>query len=929
MLAACASIKRIIPMQELKPENLEPRVSFIDTRVIEVEPSEVKSIEAEKVIASYERLLKRGNPQIRKEALHRLAELTMRLSEAKMAFEDSGQQDKITPAMQQSSFAKAIALYQTLLDEFPAYKAGDEVKYQLARAHSLNADPEASLEILDQIAVVHPESLSYIESQFRRGESYFVRKKYRVAELAYKEVIDKGVNTEFYDKALYKRGWSLFKQSLFIEAQNDFFKLYERLLLQIERGNTQDKLTEDLLTDTRRVISLGFYNVDGADSVKEYFQKNGTRKYENDIYEELAKLFIEQERFQDAADTYMAFIDTHPLSLSAPEFHTQVIEIYRKGGFPSLILPAKESFVVNYGRNSQFWKTYTGKVIDDLRPLLEEHLVDISTFYHAKAQASKKPADYLVAAKWYREILETFEDQKVDSKYRFLLAETLNDAGDLVSSAKEYETVAYVNEKSEFSRDAGYRALVAYQEMKQPANATQQQKLMPQIVSGQKFVGAFPSDKEAPNILARVAEQQLMIQDVEAAIKSSNQLLLLPAKPTQKQANRARIIIANGLFDLKKYAEAEVAITDLLKNASLTRNERKEFERRRVEAVYQLADKAKSESKFDEAIALFLRVKSLAPNSSVATNAHFDAATLLLQTEKWDEASGLLESFRKQYPKHKLTETIPEKLALVYEKKQDWNRAANEYLTLAKRQDNPELAREGHWRVADLYMKANNKKKAIDSFKHYVWTYPAPYLLAQEGRNNLVNLYLETGDQTKSMFWRQKIVEFYSKHESENNSRTAFMAAENKFIISEPLFDEYKKIKLTLPLAKTLKRKRAAMKTALNAYNSIAKYNVAKYTTASTHKVAEIYHILSKDLMNSQRPKGLDEDELEEYGYLLEDQALPFEDKAIEFYQANAKRTAESIYTDAVKESIEVLKKLKPAHYGKSEQLLELDNVKF
>ena len=933
LLVSCSSLKRIIPLKEISPSELEPRVTFIDKKSIVVTTSQIEKVNPELVISSYKRLLNRGDPEVRKEALHHLADLTMRLAESKLN-SDSTKQSELSPALAGASFTLAIQYYQTLLSEFPEYTQRDQINYQLARAYSLNAEPESSLNVLDQIAVAPTESNSYVESQFRRGESYFVRKKFQIAEQAYTQVIKNGMNSEFYDKALYKRGWSLFKQSLYLEAQSDFFELYERINKQQDSLNGRDKFVSDLLLDTQRVISLTFYNMEGAESIQAYFVKNGHRNYEDKIYDSLAKLFITQERFQDAADTYLAYIEKNPLSLSSPEFHSQVIDIYNKGGFPSLILPAKESFVVKYGRNSLFWNKYKGTeedgaVIEELKPLLSQHLKDISTFYHSQAQKSKKAKAYLVAAKWYREILATFNDVKIDSKYRFLLAETLSDGKNLQQAAKEYEIVAYTNQASEFSRDAGYRALVAYQEIKHPASATQSEKLTPSIVSGLRFCSAFSTDPKAPEILARVAEQQLSINDIQGAIDSSNKLLVLASTPNKNQSDRARIIIANGLFDLKRYSEAEVAITELLKYANLTNTQRNGFRQRRVESIYQLADAAKNENKTNDAIELFLKVKRLEPKSKIAINAHFDAATLLLKTEQWTKASELLESFRNSYPKNQLTRTIPEKLALVYEKQESWNKAASEYKILAQNQSDPDTAREGYWHIAQLYLKSKSNAQAISAFKHYVWTYPKPYLLAQEARNHLVHLYMEAKDDSKTYFWRQKIVSFYDKNKSENNNRTAFLAAESKYIISQPLFDEYKNIKLKLPIAKTLKKKRVAMKKALAAYNTIARYNIASFTTASTHKVARIYQILADDLMSSVRPKGLDEEELEEYGYLLEDQALPFEDKAINYFELNAKRTIDKIYDQSVKSSIDSLRKLKPAQYDKQEQVMERANVKF
>jgi len=933
LLASCASLKWINPFKPIKVEDTEPRVKFVDKVEVEVEPSELPKIEPELVIASYKRLLQRGNLTVRKEALRRLAHLTMRLAERTLAIESPAQLEKLSPAVKEATFAEAISLYQEFIRIYPDYEKVSEIKYQLARALSLNSEPEKSLELLDQIAIAPVKASSYVESQFRRGESYFVRKKYIVAEKAYTEVIVKGEGTTYYDKALYKRGWSLFKQSFFPESQQDFFNLLERLFTQTSNKSqvniNQNKLTEDLIKDTKRVISLTFYNQDGVASVQQYFDTHGTKTYENQIYDALAKLYIEQERFQDAADTYLGFVDRNPLNTSAPDFHTSVIEIYKKGGFPSLILPAKEGFVVNYGRNSEFWKIHSGDLTERIKPQLREHLEDISRFYHAQAQQTKKPKDFVVAARWYQEILDTFTDPKIDSKYRFAMAETLVEGNLFLQAAKEFEVVAYKNPPSSFSRDAGYRALVAYQSVKYPKSTTEKDKLDQVILSGLEFAKRFPSDKESPGILARVAEQQLSIKDVAGAVLTSRQLLTLEAPPTKKQIDRALIIIANGLFDLKQYVEAEKAISDLFGNVKLTKNETTNFHQRRAEAIYKQADEAKQNNQLDNAVALFLKIGVLEPRATVAVNAHYDAATILLQTKKWVKAANLFEGFRKKYPKHELSKGIPEKLALIYEEQKDWDRAAKEYQSLAANNADKGLAREGFWHVAKLYQKSGDEVKTIAAFKHYVWTYPEPYLLAQEGRNNLVNLYTQSGDKDKVTFWRQKIVQSHSQFKSSNNARTNFLAAESKFILTEPLFESYKKIKLKLPLAKSLKKKRNAMKIALNAYETVADYKIAKYTSASTHRIGVIYQILSNDLMKSQRPKGLNEEELEEYSYLLEDQALPFEDKAINLFEINAARTKDNVYNQAVKDSIVELAKLKPAQYDKHEKMEAIENVSF
>ncbi|MEM9404334.1 MAG: hypothetical protein AAGA44_17835, partial [Pseudomonadota bacterium] len=57
-----------------------------------------------------------------------------------------------------------------------------------------------------------------------------------------------------------------------------------------------------------------------------------------------------------------------------------------------------------------------------------------------------------------------------------------------------------------------------------------------------------------------------------------------------------------------------------------------------------------------------------------------------------------------------------------------------------------------------------------------------------------------------------------------------------------------------------------------------------------------------------------------QYDLLLEEQAYPFEEKAIELFQANAERTADGVYDEWVIKSFEELAQLMPARYAKMER---------
>jgi tRNA(Ile2) C34 agmatinyltransferase TiaS len=73
-------------------------------------------------------------------------------------------------------------------------------------------------------------------------------------------------------------------------------------------------------------------------------------------------------------------------------------------------------------------------------------------------------------------------------------------------------------------------------------------------------------------------------------------------------------------------------------------------------------------------------------------------------------------------------------------------------------------------------------------------------------------------------------------------------------------------------------------------------------------------------LLESQRPKRLSKDELEQYNIMLEEQAFPFEEKAIELHEINARRVSAGLYDDWVKKSFAALVKLRPVRYAKMEK---------
>jgi hypothetical protein len=110
------------------------------------------------------------------------------------------------------------------------------------------------------------------------------------------------------------------------------------------------------------------------------------------------------------------------------------------------------------------------------------------------------------------------------------------------------------------------------------------------------------------------------------------------------------------------------------------------------------------------------------------------------------------------------------------------------------------------------------------------------------------------------------------------------------------------------------------MKVATQQFDKLLEYEVGEVTAAATYYLAEIYADFSKDLKESERPKDLSALEREEYELALEDQAYPFEEKAIATHKSNLDLISRGVYNEWIDKSLQKLAKSVPARYDKPEE---------
>lgn len=685
------------------------------------------------------------------------------------------------------------------------------------------------------------------------------------------------------------------------------------------RAATRRQLQEDTL----RVTALAFSNLEGPPSIASYFAKKGERHYEDRLYESLAQLYVFQERYRDAADAYGAFVDKHPLAPSAPALSSKKIEVYAKGGFPSLVLSEKQSFVQHYGVFSPYWKQSTPETRQGYSDELKRHLVELAQHYHAEAQAGKDPKQYMDAARWYREYLATFPKDKNAPLMNSLLGEVLYAAEDYQSAIEEFERTAYDYDAHENAQKAGYFALLSYEGMlkKMPKNSPEREGwVTKEIGSSLRFIKAYPSDEHVPELMENVLDSQLALNDMKGAQITADLIIKRVPPSPQPLYEKAWMVLANAQFDEGNYQAAEASITKILGFASLSGAERKIYKDRHATAIYKQAELLEKEGMKAEAAKQYQKVASAEPESDVRAKADYDAANLLMETQQYGEAVKVLENFRRVFPNHELAKSVPAKLSIAYEKMGNVDGSARELEQVATlNHDNSELASQALTQAAEMQEKKGNRKEAIRLYSQLEAqkNLQAPQRI--ELQYKLSKLNEADGNNTQRDAWLGKVLATYQGAGSQNTNRTRLLAAEASFHNAEPLYQQYTAIRLTQPLANSIKQKKAAMNTVLNAYAATAEIGVLQYTTAATYRLGEAYHNFAKSILESERPQGMAEDALEEYQLLLEDQANPMQDKAIEILQANTNRVKDGAWDEWIQKSYNSLGELQPGRYKKPE----------
>ena len=861
------------------------------------------------------------DPELKVRTHHRIANLRLQKDEYHF---DRGYSVAQDAGLEAELGRESIADYESLLAQYPDRSDNDIALYQLAKAYSLAAEPFETIRVLETLAEKYPESDYVLESLFRLGEIYYANGVYDQAENAFSRLIAYGPeDNKYHLSASYLIGWAQFKQNNYKGSLVSFTQVLDSEFPTEESLVSASASQQSMMKDILRIMAITFDYLGDWKNINEFYAQQGGRHYEHLVYDTMANQYYEKKYFKSGASTLRAFIQRYPNDVLAPVFYQRLIAGYATARYPTLLRKHKKIFIETFGVDSEYWQQHDTPVQESIKPALATYIWDLARFNHAWGQSlkNKKQQNERLqeAIDWYATYVHSFPEAEDTAKAHFLLAEVAYQLKQYPLAKDNYEIVAYQYPNYEQAAEAGYAAILTYSKHK-PNKTDKPVWRQLTVASAMRFVQEFPQDERRGQVLVNTAEMLLADKYYEQALATANLAWQSEGKLSERHRYGASLVRGHASFELEQFTEAELAITEALSYAKIQKAIRKELREKLAASVYKQGEMAKVAGNNDEAVRHWLRIADLVPESDIKVSAEFDAATLLMAAEKYDEAVPVLLAFRETYPKHRLVKDIPSKLIVAYESQEKWREAAFELQKIWQQKGNKDHQRIALFQSAEYFEKANDLDNALAMYKRYAHDYKRPFNPAVEAHHKLDQIYLAKEETTKRLFWLNKIVWLHLGAKNDRTDRSKYLAAKASYELAENERIKYDRVNITLPLAASIDKKNKLMTAALERYTQAVQIGVLEYTTSATYRIAELYSQFSKRLMASERPPGLDELALEEYTFLLEDQAFPLEEAAIEVHQTNAGRTYDGLYDEWVKKSYASLAKLMPAQYAKFEK---------
>ena len=887
----------------------------------------------------------------------------------------AGPEPRVSTRRSDAARGEALAVYRSLLADYPRYPRRDEVLFVMAYDLYETGDKPAALKTYQRLIAEYPGSRFVPDAYVQVGEHFFAANDLQRARAAFEHAA-RGAKPKIYAFALYKLAWCDYNAGDYPGAIEKFEQViaYSQAQAQAQAGGAQSDRIQ-LASEALKDLVLAFAQLDQIESAIAYF-KEKDEAHALESVSRLAVAYFESGKFEQAIRVYRLLEQEAPAHARAPAWQQRILLSYDKLNRREDVVREMGRLVHDYGPASPWAKANAAErgALAEGNELSEGALRELVQDYHQEATRTKNTATYRLARDIYRQYLDSFPGAESAPRLRFYYAETLYTLEDWEAAANQYDEVAARGPKGELVPRAASDQILALEKALaaqrgalrrgEPAGEESIAPLEAKLLRAcERYLEVVPRAKDEVAVRYKAA---LLYYDhrnyAEAAKRFGEIILRWPGDPwSQKAADLSMNILEAkrdwlALSDLagRFHQDARLAPVD----SELWQRTAAVAENARFYLIMELY-----EGKKDPAAAgrELLRFADAYPKSKNAAVALHNAIVIAEGADELDRVIAAGERFLREHPQADESIAKPALLSLssAYARTARFEDAARAKLAFVDRFPRDARAPDALTSAALWTEATGDDAGALVLWQRFLRAYSShpdavkvafnvgllherrkewPLALAAwsafrrvHGRHAppgemLLARYKEAialrelrSKETKSAL--SDVVARYGRlPDREKLPAVADAAAHARFLLAERPLEEFMGLRFSSnrqsELVSVLKSKNASLARLAGAYAEVIRIGSPSWSEAALTRLGEAYRDFNKALLDAPSPRGLDRDQQDLYRGTLERRALPLEDKAVEaFEKALEIGSRLGVYTQWTLRAHELLRDYRPDSY--------------
>ncbi|MEM9068976.1 MAG: tetratricopeptide repeat protein [Myxococcota bacterium] len=666
-------------------------------------------------------------------------------------------------------YDEPLRLYDRILQRHRGYARYDLVLYMKAYALVERGDSGGALALYQRILTEFPESRFVPDAHFAHAETKFGEADWTNALTDFEKVMEYR-DSELYDISLFKSAWCLWRM-----GRTDDAALRFRQVLDLGRGSGQNLTAEQRrrlreLQDEALDYLIQVFIEDESNTARDVFaflEEIGGERYGRRVLLRLSDTFYGQARYERAVEAYELLLEMDPLDRNAVKWQRQIASAYANVDDAEATIRELTELAANYGPDSEWAQQQDPERVEREWARTERLLRRSAMRYHEIGQRERQVPQFEKAVGLYGVYLEHFDESEHAYEIHFYRAEILFHRLERYAEAgDDYMAAARQKPDGEFTRDAIYNAIGAYERIREeqisncgsgrsatPAAAEEDDEeeeeaededdeesdensapvsddpCSGETANDRKFSAAielyvqlFPDDPDLPEILFRQGRLYYDRQIYDPAVRLFGQLL--ERFPNSEYANPAGELILDSFNRAADYANIETWARRL-KSApafSSAENQRR-LDTLILQSMFKVGEQLAEQEKHAEAADAYLRAALEFPEDDRARQAYYNAG---LERQRAGDLAGADEAYMgliERYPGSDEGALGAWAGAQMYESIAQFSDAARFYEQYGRRFPEGEKAHEATYNAVLLRMTAGDNDEAIEIGRYYLERY--------------------------------------------------------------------------------------------------------------------------------------------------------------------------------------------------------------